>query len=143
MAQEAAFWDRETLVGTVEKNATERIAVRRVERRGRAYVDVRIEWRRQDTEEFLPSRRGVVIPEEAVDDVMVLMEAARDSSSPGRGAGGGRRASADQVRQKSSPKAGRTTGQKTGQGARRRRAGEGAEKGAEEPDADAEGGSAL
>ncbi|HEY8485929.1 MAG TPA: hypothetical protein VIL11_00920, partial [Limnochordales bacterium] len=26
VAQEAAFWDRETLVGTVEKNATERIA---------------------------------------------------------------------------------------------------------------------
>lgn len=87
--QESSFWDREWLVGTVEKNATERIAVRRVERRGRAYVDVRVEWRRQDGDEFYPSKRGVVIPEEAVDDVVVLMQSAqkRPAEAPARGQG--------------------------------------------------------
>ena len=91
MQQESGFWDRETLIGTVEKNATERIAVRRVERRGRAYVDIRIEWRRQDGEEFFPSKRGVVIPEEAVEDVLALIESARkgaDGRRARRGAGG-------------------------------------------------------
>ena len=95
MQQESGFWDRETLIGTVEKNATERIAVRRVERRGRAYVDIRIEWRRQDGEEFFPSKRGVVIPEEAVDDVLVLIESARKSADGRRGARRGPRAEAE------------------------------------------------
>ncbi|MBE3598611.1 MAG: transcriptional coactivator p15/PC4 family protein [Limnochordaceae bacterium] len=84
MDQESGFWDRETVVGTIEKNATERIAVRRVERRGRAYVDIRIEWRRQDGEEFFPSKKGVVIPEEALDDVLALLESARDEKAPRR-----------------------------------------------------------
>ncbi len=83
MEQESGFWDRETLVGTVEKNSTERISVRRVERRGRAYVDIRIEWRKQDGDEFYPSKRGVVIPEDAVDDVLALIESAR-KAQPGR-----------------------------------------------------------
>lgn len=85
------FWDRETVIGTVEKNATERIAVRRVERRGRVYVDIRIEWRRQDGDEFYPSKRGVVIPAEALDDVLALLESAQQQPSTGRGAGRRRR----------------------------------------------------
>ena len=90
--QGSTFWDREMLVGTVEKNATERIAVRRVERRGRAYVDIRVEWRRQDGDEFFPSKRGVVIPEDAVEDVVVLLESAQRSGDGRRGGrGGGRR----------------------------------------------------
>ncbi|NLG68528.1 MAG: transcriptional coactivator p15 [Firmicutes bacterium] len=75
------FWDRETVIGTVEKNATERIAVRRVERRGRAYVDIRVEWRRQDGDEFFPSKRGVVIPMDALDDVLALLESAQGAGA--------------------------------------------------------------
>ncbi|MEW6047662.1 MAG: PC4/YdbC family ssDNA-binding protein [Bacillota bacterium] len=90
MEQDANFWDRETVIGTVEKNATERIAVRRVERRGRAYVDIRIEWRRQDGDEFFPSKKGVVIPEEALDDVLALLESALKTGS---GRSNGRRRS--------------------------------------------------
>jgi len=77
------FWDRETVIGTIEKNATERIAVRRVERRGRAYVDIRIEWRRQDGDEFFPSKRGVVIPMDALDDVLALLESAQEGGARG------------------------------------------------------------
>lgn len=84
MDQETGFWDRETVLGTIEKNATERIAVRKVERRGREYVDIRIEWRRQDGEEFFPSKKGVVIPDDALDDVLALLESARKKGAPGR-----------------------------------------------------------
>lgn len=91
--EQESFWDSETLVGTVEKNATERIAVRRVERRGRAYVDVRVEWRRQDGDEFYPSKRGVVIPLEALDDVLALLESVQKAASERRSSG--RRRAAD------------------------------------------------
>lgn len=89
--EQDAFWDSETLIGTVEKNATERIAVRRVERRGRTYVDIRVEWRRQDGDAFFPSKRGVVIPVEALDDVLALLESAQKTGS-GRTSDGRRRA---------------------------------------------------
>ena len=92
--EQETFWDKETLIGTVEKNATERIAVRRVERRGRAYVDIRIEWRRQDGDEFFPSKRGVVIPAEALDDVLALLESAQRTQT-GRSNDGRRRTGAE------------------------------------------------
>lgn len=73
------FWDTETLVGDVSKNARgEVIRVKRVTKRGRAYVDLRTFYPGDDGE--LRPGKGISIPDSLVDAVIQLLRQAAQAS---------------------------------------------------------------
>lgn len=58
------FWEKEDLVGKIEKNNKEEIHVKKVEKNGRQYVDIRIFWMEKESNDFKPSPKGIAIPVE-------------------------------------------------------------------------------
>lgn len=74
-----AFWDVEDLVGQVTKNERgEVIQVRRTEKSGRAYVDVRVFYPGSDGE-MLPGK-GIALPAELADEVAGLILQATETA---------------------------------------------------------------
>ncbi|OUM93143.1 MAG: hypothetical protein BAA04_13405 [Firmicutes bacterium ZCTH02-B6] len=66
------FWDAEDLIGQVAKNDRgEVIQVRRTEKSGRAYVDVRVFYPGNDGE-LLPGK-GIALPADLADEVAGLI----------------------------------------------------------------------
>ncbi|MDP4092224.1 MAG: transcriptional coactivator p15/PC4 family protein [Bacillota bacterium] len=64
----ADFWDKEELVGKIEKNNREEIQIKRVEKNGKVYLDIRVFWMDSSSDEFRPSQKGVAIPYEHLED---------------------------------------------------------------------------
>lgn len=58
------FWDNEELVGKFEKNSREEIQIKKVEKKGKKYLDIRVFWFDGNSDEFRPSQKGVTIPYE-------------------------------------------------------------------------------
>jgi len=72
------FWDKEGKVEIVEKNGNgSELRIRRVERNGRKFVEVREWFYAEKEDKMLPTKKGVVIPEDIVDDVTALMDSAK------------------------------------------------------------------
>lgn len=61
----ADFWDSEELIGKIEKNSREEIQIKKVEKKGKKYVDIRVFWFDSNGDEFRPSQKGVTITEES------------------------------------------------------------------------------
>jgi Transcriptional Coactivator p15 (PC4). len=57
----ADFWDNEELVGKIEKNNREEIHIKKVEKKGKKYVDIRVFWFEGESGEFRPSQKGVTV----------------------------------------------------------------------------------
>jgi len=78
---ESAFWDKETVVAQVTRSGHEQIVVKLVERRNRAYVDVRTWWtdpHDPNDKVLKPSPKGLTIPIEAARDVAKAIERAAE-----------------------------------------------------------------
>ncbi|MBO8142255.1 MAG: transcriptional coactivator p15/PC4 family protein [Firmicutes bacterium] len=74
-----AFWDVEEIIGQVAKNDRgEVIQVRRTEKSGRAYVDVRVFYPASDGG-LLPGK-GIALPADLADEVAGLILQAADQA---------------------------------------------------------------
>lgn len=59
------FWDNEVLVGKIVKNSREEIHIKKVEKKGKSYIDIRVFWYDSNSDEFRPSQKGLAIPSES------------------------------------------------------------------------------
>jgi len=59
------FWDSEEFIGKIMKNSREEIHIKKVEKKGRKYLDIRVFWHDSSSDEFKPSQKGVAIPYES------------------------------------------------------------------------------
>jgi hypothetical protein len=69
----AEFWDNEELVGRITKNSREEIQVKKVEKNGKKYVDIRVFWFDGNANEFKPSQKGVTVAFESVEEFKSLI----------------------------------------------------------------------
>jgi hypothetical protein len=60
----AEFWDSEEFVGKFVKNSREEVHIKKVEKKGKKYVDIRVFWFDGNSDEFKPSQKGIAIPYE-------------------------------------------------------------------------------
>jgi phosphopantothenoylcysteine synthetase/decarboxylase len=65
----ADFWDREELLGKIEKNNREEIQIKKVEKKGKEYIDIRVFWSDGTSDDFKPSQKGVAIPTEHLEEL--------------------------------------------------------------------------
>jgi hypothetical protein len=70
----AEFWDKEELVGKLGKNSREEIQVKRVEKNGRKYIDIRVFWFDNNADEFKPSQKGVTVPCESFKEFKDILD---------------------------------------------------------------------
>ncbi len=66
------------LLGIVDKNSRERIEIRAAEYEGHPYIDIRTYWRTRDDEEWRPSKKGVTLKPELVEELIVALKKVRD-----------------------------------------------------------------
>ncbi|MCX7842993.1 MAG: transcriptional coactivator p15/PC4 family protein [Clostridia bacterium] len=59
------FWDKEEMIGKIAKNNREEIQIKKVEKKGKKYVDVRVFWLDGESGEFRPSQKGVTVAYES------------------------------------------------------------------------------
>jgi len=73
------FWDKESEPMIVEKNGTgAEYRIRRVEKDDKKYREIREWFMDKKTGNMLPTKKGVVIPEEVADDVVSLLDSVKD-----------------------------------------------------------------
>lgn len=70
----AGFWDNEELIGKIEKNNREEIQIKKVEKKGKKYIDIRVFWSDGESEEFKPSQKGVAIPYDSLKELKDLID---------------------------------------------------------------------
>ena len=70
----ADFWDSEDLVGKIAKNSREEIQIKKVEKNGKNYVDIRVFWYDSKSDEFRPSQKGVTIPCESFSEFKEIID---------------------------------------------------------------------
>jgi hypothetical protein len=69
----AGFWDKEELIGKIEKNNREEIQIKKVEKGGRKYLDIRVFWSDGESDEFKPSQKGVTVPYDSLSQLKELI----------------------------------------------------------------------
>ncbi len=69
----AGFWDDEELIGKIEKNNREEVQIKKVEKKGKKYIDIRVFWSDGESEEFKPSQKGVTIPYDSLKELKDLI----------------------------------------------------------------------
>lgn len=69
----AGFWDNEELIGKIKKNNREEIQVKKVEKNGKVYIDIRVFWSDGESDEFKPSQKGVTVPYDSLDELKELI----------------------------------------------------------------------
>ncbi len=70
----ADFWDREELVGKLVKNSREEIHIKKVEKNGKKYVDIRVFWYDSNADDFKPSQKGVTVAYENFSEFKELID---------------------------------------------------------------------
>ena len=68
------FWDNEELVGKIVKNSREEIHIKKVEKKGKKYIDVRVFWFDSNGDEFRPSQKGVTVAIESFPEFKKIIE---------------------------------------------------------------------
>jgi hypothetical protein len=69
----ADFWDHEELIGKIVKNNREEIHIKKVEKKGKKYVDIRVFWFDGESDEFRPSQKGVTVAAESFNEFKELI----------------------------------------------------------------------
>jgi len=69
------FWDSEEIVGKIVKNSREEIHIKKVEKKGKKYIDIRVFWYDSNSDEFRPSQKGVTVLYESFQEFKDLINA--------------------------------------------------------------------
>ncbi|MCX8128570.1 MAG: transcriptional coactivator p15/PC4 family protein [Clostridia bacterium] len=67
------FWDNEELIGKISKNNREEVHIKKVEKKGKKYVDIRVFWYDSNSDEFRPSQKGVTIAAESLGELKEIV----------------------------------------------------------------------
>ena len=67
------FWESEDILGEVDKNTKEKYIVKRVSSKGKFYKDIRVYYLDSTSNEYKPSSKGVVIPEDKIGEIIKLI----------------------------------------------------------------------
>lgn len=70
----ASFWDKEELLGRIEKNNREEIQIKQVEKNGREYIDIRVFWYDSNEDTFKPSQKGLAIPVDSISELKEILD---------------------------------------------------------------------
>ncbi|MFZ5989138.1 MAG: PC4/YdbC family ssDNA-binding protein [Bacillota bacterium] len=68
------FWDSEELIGKIGKNSREEIQIKKVEKKGKKFIDIRVFWYDSSSDEFKPSQKGAAIPYESLKELKELID---------------------------------------------------------------------
>ncbi len=66
------------VIGEILKSKTQKIIVSKGEFRGREFVDLRIYYQ-AEKDDYRPTKRGIAIPPERLDEVIELLNKAKDA----------------------------------------------------------------
>jgi hypothetical protein len=69
----ADFWDKEEFIGKVTKNNREEIQIKKVEKGGRKFIDIRVFWTDGNSEELRPSQKGLAISADSFEEFKALI----------------------------------------------------------------------
>lgn len=70
------FWNKQEIVGRVDKNKREQVVVSKCERQGKEYLDVRIYAKLSNNDETVPTSKGFAIEKEMAKEIESLMQEA-------------------------------------------------------------------
>lgn len=68
------FWDSEEIIGKIVKNSREEIHVKKVEKKGKKYIDIRVFWFDSNADEFRPSQKGVTVASDSFGEFKSIIE---------------------------------------------------------------------
>lgn len=69
----ADFWDSEELLGKISKNSREEIQIKKVEKKGKKYIDIRVFWSDGSDDNYKPSQKGLAIAYESLEELKTLI----------------------------------------------------------------------
>jgi hypothetical protein len=67
------FWDSEEIIGKIGKNSREEIQIKKVEKKGKKFIDIRVFWFDSNADEYKPSQKGVAVPYESIDELKKII----------------------------------------------------------------------
>ena len=68
------FWDKQEIVGRVDKNKREQVVVSKCERQGKEYLDVRIHAKLSTNDEIIPTSKGFSVEKSIGKEILTLMQ---------------------------------------------------------------------
>ena len=71
---DSIFWDKETEHGSLDKNKTEKIAIRLCEKDNVKYVDIRLRKRDYDNDVYINTKSGLCLTYELYNQVKDLID---------------------------------------------------------------------
>jgi hypothetical protein len=71
--------EKKMLIGEIEKNDLERVRISVQSFKGGVYLDIRTYFHQRDNDDWIPTRKGVSIPIDNINDLMKYTRKARDS----------------------------------------------------------------
>lgn len=67
------FWDSEEIIGKIGKNSREEIQIKKVEKKGKKFIDIRVFWFDSNADEYKPSQKGVAVSYESIDELKKII----------------------------------------------------------------------
>ena len=67
------FLEKEELVGKIVKNNREEIQIKKVEKSGRKFIDIRVFWTDGSSEELKPSQKGLAISVDSFEEFKAMI----------------------------------------------------------------------
>ena len=71
---DSIFWDKETELGSLDKNKSEKIAIRLCEKDNIKYVDIRLRKRDYDNDVYINTKSGLCLTYELYNQVKDLID---------------------------------------------------------------------
>lgn len=73
MSKQPFSWDSQTLIKTIPHGNNTEIRIYRNTRGSKAYIDIRLYYRDEDSLSMRPSSKGINIPNDLVDEVATIL----------------------------------------------------------------------
>lgn len=76
-----AFWDKEESLLIIDKNTKEKIEVKKVELKGKGFIDIRTLFK-DDAGEYKPSSKGIAIPADKFEEIVNAVQSNVTEETP-------------------------------------------------------------
>lgn len=67
-----------TILGLIERNATEEVQIAINEYKGKKYVDMRVYYTTDEGDSWNPTKKGITIPPEKIEEAIEALEKAKE-----------------------------------------------------------------
>lgn len=72
------FWDNQIIIGTIEKNKNENVVISTCERNGKQYLDIRIHAKSKNSEEYVPTSKGMNMENSRLKELRECLDLIKD-----------------------------------------------------------------